>query len=87
MVSEKNRSQANKAVYLKQCNYCVSIRRKTKCEYYGKINERDIMDNKQFWKTIEPLFFSKTKSSEKVTLVEDDKTFTQDTKNSQNAEI
>ena len=45
------------------------------------------MDNKQFWKTIEPLFFSKTMSSEEVMLVEDDKTFTQDTKNSQNAKI
>ena len=38
------------------------------------------MDNKQFWKAIMTLFSDKTKSSEKVTLIEDDKTFTQGAK-------
>ena len=44
----KSKSQAIKAAYLKQCNHCVSILRKTKRKYYGNINERDIVDNKQF---------------------------------------
>ena len=36
------------------------------------MNEKDIGDNKQFWRKIKPLLSDKTKSSEKITLVEDE---------------
>ena len=55
----KNRTHVNKTTNLKQRNYQVSILRKIKRNYYGDINEKDIVDNKQFWKTIKPLFSNK----------------------------
>ena len=66
----KNRSDNNKREYNKQRNYCVSLLRKTKTKYYGNLNEKDLTDNKQFWRTVKPLLSDKIKSSEKITLVE-----------------
>ena len=48
------------------------------------MNVKDIVDNKQFWRTVRPLFSDKTKSNEKITLVEDETVTTQD---EQNAEL
>ena len=48
------------------------------------MNVKDIVDNKQFWRTVKPLFSDKTKSKEKITLVEDGIVTTQD---EQNAEL
>ena len=39
-----------------------------------------MVDNKQFWRTVKPLFSDKTKSNEKITLVEDETVITQDEK-------
>ena len=66
----KNRSDNNKREYNKQRNYCVSLLRKTKTNYYANLNEKDLTDNKQFWRTVKPLLSDKIKSSEKITLVE-----------------
>ena len=38
---------------------------KTKKDYYGNLNEKDVIDDKKFWKTVKPLFPDKLKSSEK----------------------
>ena len=51
--------------------------RKTKKDY-GNLNEKDLIDNKKFWKTVKPLFSDKVKSSEKITLVHEDKIITDD---------
>ena len=48
----KGRSEENKKKYSKQCNYCVSLLRKSKSDYFGNLNEKNINDNKTFWKTI-----------------------------------
>ena len=34
------------------------------------LNEQDLTDNKQFWRTVKALLSDKIKSSEKITLVE-----------------
>ena len=47
------------------------------------MNEKDIVDNKQFWRTVKPWFSDKTKSNEKITLVEDETVITQDEKNAE----
>ena len=60
----------NRSEYNKQRNYCVSLLRKTKTNYYANLNEKDLTDNKQFWRTVKPLLSDKIKSSEKITLVE-----------------
>ena len=63
----------NKREYNKQRNYCLSLLGKTKTNYYANLNEKDLTDNKQFWRTLKPLLSDKIKSSEKITLVEQNK--------------
>ena len=53
----KNRTEENKGNYTKQRNYCVSLLRKVKNEYYSNLNEKDVTDNKLFWKIVKPFFF------------------------------
>ena len=49
-------SETNRLAYAKQSNFCVSLLRKTKKDYYANLNEKDIADNKKFWQTVKPLF-------------------------------
>ena len=51
----KNRTDENKSRYTKERNYCVSLLRKTKTQYYSNLREKNVTDNKAFWKT--NLFF------------------------------
>ena len=51
----KNRTEQNKTLYTKQRNYCVSLLKKSKKKYFANLNEKIILDNKLFWKTIKPL--------------------------------
>ena len=48
----KNRSEGNKKKFLKQRNYCVSLLRKSKSDYFENFHEKNIDDNKTFRKTI-----------------------------------
>ena len=50
----KNRSNGNKTNYKKQRNYCVSLLGKTKREYHGNLDQKNICDNKTFWKILKP---------------------------------
>ena len=56
----KIRSAVNRKAYVKQRNYCVSLLRKTKKSYYSNLNEKNVTDNKTFWKTVKPLLSDKT---------------------------
>ena len=80
----KNRSDENRRKYSKQRNYCVSLLRKTKRNYYSNLNEKKITDNKKFWKTVTPFLSDKVPSNEKITLVEKDQVITND---SETAEV
>ena len=73
----KNKPESNRVCYNKQRNFCVSLLRKI----YGNLNEKDVIDNKRFWKTVKPLFSDKVKSCEKNTLVHEDKIITTDDEN------
>ena len=57
----KRRSETNRLPYA-LCNYCVSLLRKTKKDYYANLNDKDIADKKKFWQTVKPLFSDKVKS-------------------------
>ena len=35
------------------------------------LNEQDLTDNKQFWRTVKPLLSDKIKSSKKITLIQE----------------
>ena len=50
----KNRTEDNKTLYAKQRNYCVSLMKKSKKKDFANLNEKDILDNKFFWKTNKP---------------------------------
>ena len=60
----------HKISYTKQRNWCVSLLRKEKKEYFANLNEKDIIDNKKFRQTVKPFLSEKLKSREKITLVE-----------------
>ena len=79
----KKRSEQNRLSYVKQRNYCVSRLRKNKKDYYANLNVKDIVDNKQFWRTVKHLLSDQTKSNEQITLVEDETVTTQDEQNAQ----
>ena len=52
----KTKSQGCKQTYNIQRNLGVAMLRKGKTNYLNNFNERNITDNKQFWKTVKPLF-------------------------------
>ena len=56
----KHKTDESRQAFVKQRNYCVSLLRKSKRNYYSNLNVKDITDNKKFWKTIKPLFSDKT---------------------------
>ena len=56
----------------------ISFTKNKKTNYYANLNEKDLTDNKQFWRTVKPLFSDKIISSEKITLVEKRETLDMD---------
>ena len=66
----KNRNEENRAIYVKQRNYCVSLLRKSKKTYYENLDERNLIDNKLFWKTIKPSFSDKIVTRDRIHLTE-----------------
>ena len=55
--------------YNKQRNFCVSLLRKEKKQYFAKLYEKDITDNRKFRHTVKPFLLDKVKSRETTTLV------------------
>ena len=66
----KNRTGKNKTLYTKQWNYCVSLLKKSKKKHFANLNEKDILDNKLFWKTIKPSFSDKIMTRNRINLSE-----------------
>ena len=64
----KHKTEENRVLYTQQRNKCVSLLRKTKINYYGNLDEKDITDNKKFWKTVKPLLSDKSINSDKIHL-------------------
>ena len=64
----KLRTIESKLANTKQRNYCITLSRKYKKDYYGTLDVKDITDNKKFWKTVKPLFSDKSKSGKTETL-------------------
>ena len=58
----------------KTIDYCVTLLRKATKEYYGSLDEKHVIDNKTFRKTVKPFLSDKTVNFPKVTLVKRDKT-------------
>ena len=63
-------TEANKNLYKKHRNFCVSLLKKEKKKYYNNLDLKVIENNKTFWKSRKPLFSGKCKSKTNITLVE-----------------
>ena len=58
----------NRLAYKKQRNYCVSLVRQNKKQYYGSLNVNQITDNKNFWRVVKPNFSNKILGPNRVIL-------------------
>ena len=76
----QNKSEENKIRYTKQRNFCVSLLRKTKKQYYQNLNEKSIVDNKLFWKTVKPFLSEKISGMDKIDLIENNELIKNDLK-------
>jgi len=66
----QNKSEENRIRYTKQRNFCVSLLRKTKKQFYQNLNEKNVADNKLFWKTVKPFLSDKVSGKDKIHLIE-----------------
>ena len=53
-----------------QNNYCFSPLRISKSDHFGNLNEKNINDNKTFWKTIKPFLSDKVRSTNNMKLID-----------------
>ena len=74
----KNRTKANEARFKSYRNYCVSLVKKEKKNFFSNLDLKVFEDNKKFWKNIKPLFSDKSKTKSRITLIEDEKVITND---------
>ena len=66
----KHKTEENRLLCTQQRNTYVSLLGKTKINYYGNLDEKDITDNKKCWKTVKPLLSDKSINSDKIYLNE-----------------
>ena len=66
----KDRTEESRCKYKKQRNVCVYLLKKAKKDYYENIDVSNLTDSNKFWKTVKPIFGSKIKSRNSITLVE-----------------
>ena len=76
----KNHNYENWYLYKKQRNFCVSLLRKTKRNYFKNVKIQDITDNKKFWKTIRSYFSDKGYNQTKITIIKKDSIITDEKK-------
>ena len=76
----KEKTEATRSAYKRQRNCCVKLLRKTKKEFYNNLNVKYITENKLFWKTVKPSFTDKTLKDERITLVENNKVVSDESK-------
>ena len=79
----KSRSNKDREAYKKQRNLCVSLLCQNKKDYFETLDIKSVTDNKLFWKTVAPLFSSKSKASNKIILSENEKLITNDQKSAE----
>ena len=77
-IYNKYRTEDNWVNYKKQRNFWVYLLRKTKTEYFQKLNVKDLSDNRKIWKTITPSFSNKGLNSNKVMLEENNRLTTEE---------
>ena len=51
-------------------NFCGKLYKKQRKKYFEKLDLNNVTDNKEFWKTIKPIFHNKVTNFPKTSLVE-----------------
>ena len=72
----RKKTEETLKLYVKQRNKYVSFLKKAEKEYDQNLNEKNVTDNKKFWKTVKPLLSNKSVSREKINLTENEKMLT-----------
>ena len=67
----RNRSEENRKLFCKQRNKWVLLLRKSKKDYFENLNEKNIADNKRFWKTFKPFLSNKINLPERINLTKE----------------
>ena len=62
----------------KQRNYVVSLLRKAKTQYYSNLDKENVTDNKAFIQTVKPFLSDKIMSKEKITLIKENESISND---------
>ena len=57
----KTRSNEDKKTYNTQRNYCLTLVRKAKKDYYNNLGSKNVTDNKTFWKLLNLFFLKKAR--------------------------
>ena len=68
----KHRNEENRLAYKKQRNFCFTLLRKKKADYFNNLDLNLVRDNKTFWKTISPYFVNNLKKRSNITLVDEE---------------
>ena len=62
----KHGSEEIRLAYKKQPNFCVTLLRKQKADYFNNLDLNLVRDNKTFWKTISPFLGNNPKRGQKL---------------------
>ena len=79
----KKRSSENWQNYKRQRNICSNILKSTKKTFFETLNINEITDERKFWKTVQPFFTDKCKTTNNIILREKKETLN-DNKNISN---
>ena len=74
----KTRNEESRRCFNRQRNFCVSLLRKTKRRFFGKLDHNVVYDNRTFWKTVGPLFSEKAFHKESIILNNNNKIISND---------
>ena len=66
----QNKNEDNRKLYAKFENFCVSLLRKVEKRCYEALNEKSVIANKIFWKTVKCFLSDKIVGRNKVHLTE-----------------
>ena len=72
----RKKTKETRKLFVKQRNKCVSVLKEAEKEYYQNLDEKNVIDNKKFWKAVKPLLSDKSVSREKINLTENEKVLT-----------
>ena len=74
----KDRTEENRSRYASQRNYCVSLLKKTKKEYFGNLNQKKCLRQQNILENSKAFSFGQIVSKEQTTLVENNEIISED---------